>query len=101
MDKLGRHGRNRENHKKHFILDGFVTDFVELTQDLSKSWKHLAEFDTNLERRCKMHKRRIDMNTHLIKGTRKRHKYSQKRASIDHFRNKSTILSCCMSTNSI
>ena len=49
-------------------MDGYVTDFVELTQDLSKSWKHLAEFDTNLERRCKMHKRRIDMNTHLIKG---------------------------------
>lgn len=52
---------------KHFILDGFVTDNVELTQDLSKSWKHLAEFDTDLERRCKMHKRRIDMNTNLIK----------------------------------
>ena len=57
-----------KNDNKHFILDGFVTDYVELTQDLSKSWKHLAEFDTNLERRCKMHKRRIDMNTNLIKG---------------------------------
>ena len=66
--KFNKHLNEIKNDKKHFILDGFVTDYVELTQDLSKSWKHLAEFDTNLERRCKMHKRRIDMNTNLIKG---------------------------------
>ena len=53
----------------HFVLDGFVTDNVEITQDLSKSWKHLAQFDSNAERACKMHKRRIDMLTTLITGT--------------------------------
>ena len=78
-------------------MDGFVTDYVELTQDLSKSWKHLAEFDTNLERRCKMHKRRIDMNTNLIKGEFfalfTNEKYE--------LRNKSSILSRDMSPNSI
>ena len=45
----------------YFKMDGWVTDHIEVTQDMSRSWKHLAEFDTNFERRCKMHKRRIDL----------------------------------------
>lgn len=50
-----------------FKMDGYVTDNIEITQDLSKSWRFLAEFDTNFERRCKMHKRRIDLLIPLLK----------------------------------
>lgn len=50
----------------YFKLDGWVTDNVEVTQDMSRAWKFLSEFDTNLERRCKMHKRRVDLILPLL-----------------------------------
>ena len=57
-----------ERALEFFKFDGYVMDHVEITQDLSKSWKNLAEFDCNYERRCKMHKRRIDMLIPLVTG---------------------------------
>uniref|UniRef100_A0A3Q3X6D3 KIF-binding protein n=1 Tax=Mola mola TaxID=94237 RepID=A0A3Q3X6D3_MOLML len=54
-----------QNHvkeaKEYFQMDGYVTDHVEILQDHSALFRNLAFFEEDLERRCKMHKRRIDM----------------------------------------
>ena len=50
-----------EDAKNYYKFDGFVTDFVEITQDTSQLYKYLAFFDNEFENRCKMHKRRADM----------------------------------------
>ncbi|XP_063047905.1 KIF-binding protein [Engraulis encrasicolus] len=47
--------------KEYFKMDGHVTDHIEITQDHSALFKVLAFFEEDLERRCKMHKRRVDM----------------------------------------
>ncbi|KAM8876616.1 KIF-binding protein [Synchiropus picturatus] len=47
--------------KEYFLMDGFVTDHIEILQDHSALFRALAFFEEDLERRCKMHKRRVDM----------------------------------------
>lgn len=47
--------------KEYFEMDGHVTDHIEILQDHSALFKVLAFFDEDLERRCKMHKRRVDL----------------------------------------
>uniref|UniRef100_UPI00398E8B10 KIF-binding protein isoform X2 n=1 Tax=Pristiophorus japonicus TaxID=55135 RepID=UPI00398E8B10 len=47
--------------KEFFQLDDHVTDHIEVVQDHSALFKSLAFFEEDQERRCKMHKRRIDM----------------------------------------
>ncbi|KAF7669376.1 hypothetical protein LDENG_00192940 [Lucifuga dentata] len=47
--------------KDYFQMDGHVTDHIEILQDHSLLFKALAFFEEDLERRCKMHKRRVDM----------------------------------------
>ncbi|XP_027030862.1 KIF-binding protein [Tachysurus fulvidraco] len=47
--------------KEYFEIDGHVTDHTEIIQDHSALFKVLAFFEEDLERRCKMHKRRVDM----------------------------------------
>lgn len=47
--------------KEYFEMDGHVTDHIEVVQDHSALFKVLAFFEEDLERRCKMHKRRVDM----------------------------------------
>ncbi|XP_028916466.1 KIF-binding protein [Ornithorhynchus anatinus] len=47
--------------KEYFQVDGHVTDHIEIVQDHSALFKALAFFEDDYERRCKMHKRRIDM----------------------------------------
>nr|A8WE67.1 RecName: Full=KIF-binding protein; AltName: Full=KIF1-binding protein [Danio rerio]ABW89743.1 kif1-binding protein [Danio rerio] len=47
--------------KEYFAMDGHVTDHIEILQDHSALFKVLAFFEEDLERRCKMHKRRVDM----------------------------------------
>nr|XP_020663617.1 KIF1-binding protein [Pogona vitticeps] len=55
-------GQNYVNEAKEFFqVDGFVTDHIEIVQDHSALFKVLAFFEEDYERRCKMHKRRIDM----------------------------------------
>lgn len=44
-----------------FVMDGYVTDNVELHQDLSTLYKHMLFFETSKEVKCRMHKRRIDL----------------------------------------
>lgn len=52
--------------KEFYKLDGYVTDFVEITQDTSQFYKYLAFFDDDFENRSKMHKRRIDMLNEIL-----------------------------------
>uniref|UniRef100_A0A671Y6G3 KIF-binding protein n=1 Tax=Sparus aurata TaxID=8175 RepID=A0A671Y6G3_SPAAU len=47
--------------KEYFQMDGYVTDHIEILQDHSSMFRGLAFFEEDLERRCKMHKRRVDM----------------------------------------
>ncbi|KAM4592283.1 KIF-binding protein [Odontesthes bonariensis] len=47
--------------KDYFQMDGYVTDHIEILQDHSALFLALAFFEEDLERRCKMHKRRVDM----------------------------------------
>ncbi|KAF6731178.1 KIF1-binding-like protein [Oryzias melastigma] len=42
-------------------MDGYVTDHIEILQDHSALFQALAFFEEDVERRCKMHKRRVDM----------------------------------------
>ncbi|KAG8552226.1 hypothetical protein GDO81_004443 [Engystomops pustulosus] len=61
-------GQNYINEaKEYFQLDGHVTDHIEVIQDHSALFKVLAFFEEDYERRCKMHKRRIDMLEPLCK----------------------------------
>ncbi|XP_029001027.1 KIF-binding protein [Betta splendens] len=47
--------------KEYYLMDGYVTDHIEILQDHSALFRALAFFEEDLERRCKMHKRRVDM----------------------------------------
>lgn len=53
--------------KEYFEMDGHVTDHIEILQDHSALFKALAFFEEDLERRCKMHKRRVDMMEPICK----------------------------------
>lgn len=55
-----------EKSKEFYKLDGYVSAFVEITQDVSQLYKYLAFFDDSFENRCKMHKRRIDMLNEIL-----------------------------------
>ncbi|MEE6488135.1 hypothetical protein FKM82_015139 [Ascaphus truei] len=61
-------GQNYINEaNEYFQLDGHVTDHIEIVQDHSALFKVLAFFEGDYERRCKMHKRRVDMLEPLCK----------------------------------
>ena len=47
--------------KTFYSINDRCTDYVEITQDHSKAFKFLAFYETDMERQCKMQKRRIDM----------------------------------------
>jgi len=50
-----------------YALDGHCSDHVELVRDHSRLYKILAFFEPNLDRQCRMHKRRADMLSELLK----------------------------------
>lgn len=52
--------------KEFYVLDGHVSNHVEILQDMSQLYKMLAFFDEDFERRCKMHKRRVDMLSEVL-----------------------------------
>ncbi len=56
------HGQRlyRESQLYH-TLEEHCSDFVEINQDLSLMYKVLAFFEPEPDRKCKMHKRRIDL----------------------------------------
>jgi hypothetical protein len=59
--------------KSYYILDGFVTDHVELCQDTSQLYGKLVFFESNIDRKCKMYKRRIDILSSLCQEISEEH----------------------------
>ncbi|CAF1426123.1 unnamed protein product, partial [Adineta ricciae] len=59
--------------KSYYVLDGFVTDHAELCQDSSQLFAKLVFFEPNIDRKCKMHKRRIDLLSSLCKEISEEH----------------------------
>ncbi|XP_060557605.1 KIF-binding protein-like [Ruditapes philippinarum] len=53
--------------KEFYKLEYHCPDYVGIVQDHSMSFKLLSYFEIDLERQCKMHKRRIDMLTEVLK----------------------------------
>lgn len=47
--------------KQVFVIDGYVTDHCEITRDMSDLYACLIFFEEDMERKCKMHKRRLDL----------------------------------------
>jgi hypothetical protein len=47
--------------KEFFKLDGYVSDHCEIVRDISDLYSCLLFFEEDLERRCKMFKRRLDI----------------------------------------
>lgn len=47
--------------KGFFVLDGYVSDHSEIIRDISELYNRLIFFDSDADRRCKMHKRRLDL----------------------------------------
>uniref|UniRef100_A0A915JFM2 KIF-binding protein n=1 Tax=Romanomermis culicivorax TaxID=13658 RepID=A0A915JFM2_ROMCU len=60
--------QNFLNKSKIFYkLDGWTSDYIEIIQDYSKAYKLLAFFELDVDRKCQMHKRRLDLLENLIK----------------------------------
>jgi len=55
-----------EAAKVFYALDGHCSDHVEIVRDHSCLYKVIAFFDPDLERQCKMHKRRADMLSGIL-----------------------------------
>uniref|UniRef100_F7AHV0 KIF-binding protein n=2 Tax=Ciona intestinalis TaxID=7719 RepID=F7AHV0_CIOIN len=65
--KVFQFGKDRATESlKHFVLDGFVTDHIELNQDISRLYQHVSFFEPNYDVRCKMYKRRLDMLIKIV-----------------------------------
>ena len=47
--------------QRYFCMEEHCSDFTEINQDLSLLYKILASFEPEADRKCKMHKRRIDL----------------------------------------
>lgn len=62
-----RAGTRIEAAKKHFVLEGFVTDHVALLQEHSKLYHYLAAFEPVAKRKLAMEQRRLSMLTPLLK----------------------------------
>ncbi|KAJ8036151.1 KIF1-binding protein-like [Holothuria leucospilota] len=52
--------------KAYYLFEGHVSDHIEIVKDHSQLFKILAQYETDLERQSKMHKRRIDMLTAIL-----------------------------------
>ncbi|XP_076099497.1 KIF-binding protein-like [Mytilus galloprovincialis] len=59
--------------KEFYALDGRCSDYVEISQDHSTAYKYLAFFEMDLERQCKMNKRRADIISALINELNPQH----------------------------
>ena len=57
---------NAENAKKYYVLDGFVTDHVNLLQNQSKMYHYISIFEVDKKRKLAMEQRRLDMLLPII-----------------------------------
>ncbi|XP_067682951.1 KIF-binding protein-like [Haliotis asinina] len=54
--------------KRFYVVDGHCSDYIQIIQDMSKAYKELAFFEMDMDRQCKMHKRRVDMLKDTLTG---------------------------------
>ncbi|KAH9375295.1 hypothetical protein HPB48_021636 [Haemaphysalis longicornis] len=59
--------RELNDAKQFYTLKDHATDHVEIVQEMSKLYRELAHFEPAPDRKCKMHKRRIDMLEDVLK----------------------------------
>lgn len=52
--------------RQYYTMEDHASDHVSITQEMSHLYKALAFFEPSDERRCKMHKRRIDLLAALV-----------------------------------
>eukprot|EP00002_Diphylleia_rotans_P037690 TRINITY_DN8446_c0_g1_i6.p1 TRINITY_DN8446_c0_g1~~TRINITY_DN8446_c0_g1_i6.p1 ORF type:complete len:637 (-),score=143.36 TRINITY_DN8446_c0_g1_i6:114-2024(-) len=52
--------------KEHYPLNGFVTDHVSIVQDMSSLYRNLVFFESDMERKIKMHRRRLGLLEPLL-----------------------------------
>ena len=50
-----------EHAKSFFVLDSYASNYAAIVQDHSSLFRLLASFEQEVDRKCKMQKRRIDM----------------------------------------
>ncbi|CAL1536932.1 unnamed protein product [Lymnaea stagnalis] len=62
-----------KNAEKFYSLESHASDAVEIIQDHSRAYKLLAFFELDMNRQCRMHKRRIDMLSDLLKELNPQH----------------------------
>ncbi|KAL3193980.1 hypothetical protein MRX96_001898 [Rhipicephalus microplus] len=62
-----------EDAKTYYTLKDHATDYVEIVQEMSKLYRELASFESAPDRKCKMHKRRIDMHEEVLKEVNPRY----------------------------
>jgi len=51
---------------EYYVLDGFVSEHIEILQDISALYKELIPFEKDMSNKGKLHKRRITKLEHLI-----------------------------------
>jgi len=56
-----------DNAKSFYTLNDFCTDHVSILQSGSQFYKLLADLETDVGNKCKMHKRRIDSLSEVLK----------------------------------
>ncbi|KAH7973042.1 hypothetical protein HPB52_020766 [Rhipicephalus sanguineus] len=62
-----------EDAKRYYTLKDHATDYIEIVQEISKLYRELASFEPAPDRKCKMHKRRIDMHEEVLKEVNPRY----------------------------
>eukprot|EP01012_Entosiphon_sulcatum_P042905 TRINITY_DN5702_c0_g1_i1.p2 TRINITY_DN5702_c0_g1~~TRINITY_DN5702_c0_g1_i1.p2 ORF type:complete len:645 (-),score=146.22 TRINITY_DN5702_c0_g1_i1:3966-5870(-) len=51
---------------KFYVFDGHVTDHISIQEDVSKLYRNLSFWETDLERKVAMHKRRAQLYDHIV-----------------------------------
>lgn len=59
--------KHLEEAKIYYNLNEHASDYVECVKDDSKLFQNLTLYETDYDRQCKMHKRRIDMLENVLK----------------------------------
>ena len=62
-----------EAAKEYYTLDSFASDSVSITQDFSQLYKLVAFFETAIDLKCRLHKRRVDMLAALLQQLNRQH----------------------------
>ncbi|KAI8785085.1 KIF1-binding protein [Biomphalaria glabrata] len=62
-----------KNAQMFYNLESHASDAVQIIQDHSRAFKLLAFFELDMNRQCRMHKRRIDMLSELLRELNPQH----------------------------